>query len=65
MVEQDWSVCNDISAEVVSNSLDGYYAAFGFVTSGIEVVDKIAAVRTNFQDKPYDNVVIKTIRRVR
>ena len=45
--------------------LDGGYAAFGCVTNGIEVVDKIAAVRTNFQDKPYDNVVIKTIRRVR
>ena len=45
--------------------LDGGYAAFGCVTKGIEVVDKIAAVRTNFQDKPYDNVVIKTIRRVK
>ena len=45
--------------------LDGDYAAFGVVIKGIEVVDKIASVKTNFQDKPLDNVVIKTIKRIR
>ena len=39
--------------------LDGQYAAFGAVTSGIEVVDKIASVRTNFQDCPLTPVVIE------
>ena len=32
--------------------LDGEYAAFGKVTEGIEVVDEIALVNTNRQDRP-------------
>ena len=32
--------------------LDGEYAAFGKVTEGIEVVDEIAQVDTNRQDRP-------------
>lgn len=32
--------------------LDGQYAAFGKVTDGISVVDEIAGVQTNAQDKP-------------
>ncbi len=42
-------------------SLDGAYAAFGKVTSGIEVVDAIASVKTNAADRPLEEVVIKTI----
>ncbi len=34
--------------------LDGQYAAFGRVVEGMDVVDRIAAVRTNFQDRPLD-----------
>lgn len=45
--------------------LDGAYAAFGAVTSGIEVVDKIANVRTTPSDKPLEKVIIKEIRRIR
>ncbi|MBO4286021.1 MAG: peptidylprolyl isomerase [Bacilli bacterium] len=41
--------------------LDGQYAAFGRVIEGIEVVDKIANSRTNFRDKPLENVVIESI----
>jgi len=41
--------------------LDGQYAAFGCVTSGIEVVDKIANVRTDFRDCPLAPVVIKSV----
>lgn len=42
--------------------LDGGYAAFGRVTSGIEVVDAIAAVETDPQtDKPLVDVVIESI----
>lgn len=33
--------------------LDGDYAAFGKVIEGIDVVDRIASVRTDFSDKPY------------
>ena len=41
--------------------LDGQYAAFGKVISGMEVVDKIAAVETDESDKPLETVVIKSI----
>ena len=42
--------------------LDGQYAAFGKVTEGIEVVDKIAGCATNAGDEPIQKQVIKTIR---
>jgi peptidyl-prolyl cis-trans isomerase B (cyclophilin B) len=45
-----------------STFLDGQYAAFGKTIEGIEVVDQIASVRTNFNDKPLEDQVIKTIR---
>jgi peptidyl-prolyl cis-trans isomerase B (cyclophilin B) len=38
--------------------LDGQYAAFGKITEGMDVVNKIAAVRTNFADKPLKPQVI-------
>ncbi len=41
--------------------LDGDYAAFGFVTGGIEEVDKIAEVETDSNDKPVTPVVIKSV----
>jgi len=41
--------------------LDGSYAAFGKVVSGIEVVDEIAAVATDFRDKPTVPQVMKTV----
>lgn len=41
--------------------LDGQYAAFGKVTSGIEVVDAIAAVETGAGDKPLEDVVIESV----
>ena len=44
--------------------LDGQYAAFGKVTEGIEVVDKIAETPTDMQDKPIEDQIIKTIRLV-
>lgn len=43
------------------SELDGKYAAFGKVVYGLEVVDSIASVRTNYNDKPLNNVVIKSI----
>ena len=41
--------------------LDGSYAAFGKVVEGIEAVDEIASVRTNFRDKPLHDVVMKRV----
>ena len=34
--------------------LDGQYAAFGKVVRGIEVVDKIASVKTDYNDRPLE-----------
>ena len=42
--------------------LDGQYAAFGKVIKGIEVVDAIASVKTDYNDKPLERVTIKEIR---
>ena len=41
--------------------LDGQYAAFGKVTSGLEVVDAIAATRTGMQDRPVEEQKIASI----
>ncbi len=42
--------------------LDGQYAAFGHVVEGMDVVDEIAAVTTDFRDKPKTPVVMKSVR---
>lgn len=45
-----------------SPHLDGQYAAFGKVTDGMNVVDRIATVRTDFNDRPLEKVVINEMR---
>lgn len=42
--------------------LDGDYAAFGRVVEGMDVIDRISAVKTGAQDRPEEDVVIETIR---
>lgn len=44
-----------------SPHLDGQYASFGKVIEGIEIVDKIASVRTDGYDQPLKDVKIKHI----
>ncbi len=44
-----------------SSHLDGQYAAFGKVISGIEEVDRIAAVSTGAQDRPKENQIMATV----
>ena len=44
-----------------SPHLDGDYAAFGKVTEGLEIVDKIAGVETDYMDKPLTDQVMKTV----
>ena len=44
-----------------SPHLDGAYAAFGKVTEGLEIVDKIASTPTDFRDMPLDPQKIRTI----
>lgn len=41
--------------------LDGQYAAFGKVVSGMETVDEIAAVETDYNDKPRTPQVMKRV----
>ena len=41
--------------------LDGGYAAFGKVIEGIEAVDRIAAVRTDYSDRPRTPQVMKRV----
>ena len=41
--------------------LDGGYAAFGHVVSGMDVVDEIAAVSTDWNDKPRTPVVMEKV----
>ncbi len=44
-----------------STHLDGQYAAFGNVVYGMDVVDAIAALRTDEDDKPLQNVMIQSM----
>jgi peptidyl-prolyl cis-trans isomerase B (cyclophilin B) len=44
-----------------SPHLDGGYAAFGKVTEGMDVVNKIAEVRTDWNDRPVEPQRIKTM----
>ena len=44
-----------------SPHLDGQYAAFGKVIEGIEVVDKLCSVRTDYNDKPRIPQVMKKV----
>ena len=41
--------------------LDGEYAAFGKVIEGMENVDKIADVPTDYRDRPIDDVVMESV----
>ena len=44
-----------------SPHLDGQYAAFGKITEGLDVVDKIANTRTDYNDKPRVPQVMKKV----
>ena len=41
--------------------LDGQYAAFGCVIEGMDVVDEIASVKTDWYDKPYEEQKMKSV----
>ena len=44
-----------------SPHLDGAYAAFGKVTEGMDVVNKIAETPTNYSDRPLQPQVMKSV----
>ena len=41
--------------------LDGQYTIFGEVIDGLDVIDKIAAVETDYYDRPSEDVFIKAV----
>lgn len=41
--------------------LDGQYAAFGQVIDGMDVIDKIAAVNVDYNDKPLRDQIIESV----
>jgi peptidyl-prolyl cis-trans isomerase B (cyclophilin B) len=41
--------------------LDGEYAAFGKITEGMDVVNRIAEEPTDFRDRPLEDQVMKTV----
>ncbi|RNC29917.1 MAG: putative bifunctional phosphatase/peptidyl-prolyl cis-trans isomerase [Candidatus Dichloromethanomonas elyunquensis] len=44
-----------------SPHLDGQYAAFGKVLQGMDAVDKIVSSERNFQDRPNEDQVMKSV----
>ena len=44
--------------------LDGQYTVFGEVIDGLEVIDRIAAVATDRYDRPYEDVMIVSVKRI-
>ncbi len=44
-----------------SPHLDGAYAAFGKVTEGMEVVNKIAETATDYSDRPLEKQMMKSV----
>lgn len=41
--------------------LDGQYASFGKVIEGMDVADKIVSTKTDYNDKPYEDQVMKKV----
>ena len=61
--DPDSASCQFFITNANAEFLDGGYAAFGIVTSGMEVVDEISAVPTGANDRPNEPVVMESIRR--
>ncbi len=41
--------------------LDGQYTSFGKVIEGMEIVDEIVSVKTDFRDKPYEDQIMEQV----
>ena len=44
-----------------ANYLDGQYAAFGRVIEGMDTVDEIAGIKTDWHDRPYEDQVMESV----
>lgn len=55
---------NVVNNDFLNNGARDYgYAVFGKVTSGMDIVDKIAAVKTGAGDVPSKQIVIKSVKK--
>ena len=53
-----------VQDEYGCSHLDGQYTIFGEVFEGLEVIDKIAAVATDRYDRPYEDVMIVSVKQI-
>ena len=53
-----------VQDEYGCSHLDGQYTIFGEVYEGLEVVDRIAAVATDRYDRPYEDVMIVSVKQI-
>ncbi len=44
-----------------SPHLDGQYAAFGKLIEGFETLDEIANIKTDYSDRPYEDMVMESV----
>ncbi len=44
-----------------SPHLDGMYASFGKVTEGLEIIDEIAKSKTDYMDRPIEDVIMESV----
>ena len=58
-----WQLLQDFQniMHETSPHLDGQYAAFGKVTDGLDVVNKIAEVPTDYSDRPLEPQMIQNM----
>ena len=53
-----------VQDEYGCSHLDGQYTIFGEVIEGMEVIDRIAAVATDRYDRPYEDVMIVSVKQI-
>ena len=53
-----------VQDEYGCSHLDGQYTVFGEVVEGLDVIDKIAAVSTDRYDRPFEDVMIVSVKRI-
>ena len=53
-----------VQDETGCSHLDGQYTVFGEVFEGLEVIDRISSVATDRYDRPYEDVMIVSIKRI-
>jgi peptidyl-prolyl cis-trans isomerase B (cyclophilin B) len=68
MIEKEFGAQNDPGYTIFQQEryaevggaphLDGEYTVFGKVVEGLEIIDKIAAVETDYRDKPLKQVIL-------